>query len=59
MLSLGELFASWVFLSLAERELKKVSRKIEREENSEAKKQKRNLDRAYKRYIKSIEKLNK
>lgn len=59
MLSLGELFASWVFLSIAERELKKISRKMEREEKLEAKKQKRYLDKANKRYLKAIEKISK
>lgn len=59
MFSLGELFASWVFLSLAERELKKISRKIEKEEKSEVKRQQRYLDKAHKRYIKSIDKLNR
>lgn len=59
MLSLGELFASWVLLSLAERELKKISRKIEREEKAEEKNQKRSLDKAYKKCVKAIEKISK
>ncbi len=56
MLSLGELFASWVFLSIAERELKKISRKMEREEKYEVKKQERTLAKAYKKCVNALEK---